>query len=160
MVIQQPPAGGPPAPVAPAPPDAKTQFEFARSVVQQIITLATGVIAVTVTFFDKFDKDPSPFAEIVMTWSWIILAAAILFGVLAMMALTGSLSKATPNGVYGASVTLFSGVQILLFVVGLGLTVWASGLALGAPESNCNTKSETVTTVGDTKTTTTITDSC
>jgi hypothetical protein len=110
-------------------PDPKS-FDFAQSVAQQILTLATGITTLTLTFFDQFAKHPSVSAKDVLVSSWITLAGSVLFGVLTLMALTGVLARQSPDGVYTTGVRIMAGAQIVLFVIGLVLTVIAGAIVV------------------------------
>lgn len=109
---------------APSTPDPKS-FDFAQSVTQQILTLSTGVTALTLTFFSQFAKHPSAGAKDVLISSWCVFAGSIFFGLLTLMSLTGVLAKPTGDGVYSGGTRLMSGLQILCFLGGLVLTLIA-----------------------------------
>lgn len=109
---------------------APTAFTFAQSVVQQILTLATGIITLTLTFFDHFVKHPSAAAKVVLILSWSVLALSILAGIGALMTMTGNLEQQQQPKVYSANTRKMAGAQIILFAVGVALTVAAGALTI------------------------------
>jgi hypothetical protein len=141
----------------------KTAFEFARDITIQLITLATGVIALEVTLLkDIVENAP----EAVRMWalaSWIVFGLSIVFGVATVLALTGTLqpkdSSKTPK-IWEPSVRRFSGAQIVSFLVGLSMTIIFGGkvlsvdpiraaapkTAVGVPSTNGTVKTPAVPT--------------
>ncbi len=108
----------------------RTAFQFAQGVVQQVLTLATGITTLTLTFFDKFAAPASASAKVVLISSWSVLALSILFGIGALMTMTGNLEKDPDPKIYSENTKLMAGVQIILFAIGVVLTVIAGGLAI------------------------------
>ena len=113
----------------------KQAFEFARDSTKQLITLATGIIALTVTFSKDVFGKPSPFEQLLLVGSWIFFLLSVVMGVCTLLALTGSLEpKEEPivgtnvatrgPSIRGSNVTIPSIIQILTFLIGLALTVW------------------------------------
>jgi hypothetical protein len=105
-------------------------FDFAQGVVQQILTLATGTTALTLTFFNQFAKNPSTAAKAVLIASWSVLALSILFGIAALMTMAGNLQQSDDPNIYNDNTKMMAGAQIVLFAVGFILTVIAGGLAV------------------------------
>src|SRR4051794_34301224 len=100
-------------------------FDFAQGVVQQILTLATGITALTLTFFDQFARNPSDWAKAVLIGSWAVLALSILAGIAALATMTGTLQKSPTPNVYEKNIARMAATQIILFAVGVVLTVVA-----------------------------------
>jgi hypothetical protein len=107
-----------------------TAFTFAQSVVQQVLTLATGITALTLTFFHQFADHPSSAAKVTLILSWSVLALSILAGIGALMTMTGNLEQEQQPKVYSANTRRMAGTQIILFAVGVALTVVAGALAI------------------------------
>lgn len=105
-------------------------FDFAQGVVQQILTLATGITALTLTFFDQFAKHPTDWAKGILIGSWGVLSLSILAGIAALMTMTGTLQKSAKPNVYEKNIATMAAIQIVLFAVGVVLTVVAGGLAI------------------------------
>ena len=97
----------------------KKAFDFAGELTKQVITLSTGVIAFTVTFNKDFLKIETPsrvaFWFLVLSWSFYLLS--ILFGIAALMFLTGKLGLggSQPLEIYDAKVRWASGIQLATF---------------------------------------------
>ena len=108
----------------------RKSFDFAQELVKQIITLSSGITAITITFFKDFAGSDAPVAaRTLMSVSWIFYVLAVGFGILAMMALTGSLSRAQLD-INQRNMTTPAALQFLSFLIGLILTVAAGVWAL------------------------------
>lgn len=98
-------------------------FKSANDLTIQLITLATGVLALSITFMREAFKADRP------TWalkcSWVMLLLSVCFGIWTMMAITGSLFQITQhpeqfkNASYGSNIYVPSAIQILTFVTGI-----------------------------------------
>ena len=105
---------------------------------KQIITLSTGVIALTMTFLDKFV--PGGQQKIVpgtILAAWIGFGLAVLFAVWTLMALTGTLTAIDrkANGLsltaaqnkavdaYGDNVKIPAAGMVICFLFGVILTI-------------------------------------
>jgi hypothetical protein len=108
----------------------RTASQFAQGVIQQVLTLATGITALTLTFSDRFAEPAALGAKVVLVSSWSVLALSVLFGIGALMTLTGNLEKDTHPKIYSENTKLMAGTQIILFAIGVVLTVVAGGLTL------------------------------
>jgi hypothetical protein len=105
-------------------------FDFAADVCKQIITLSTAVTALTITFFKDFAQDAGGASRDLMAASWFCYFVSIVFGILTLMALTGSLGALQQPKITGSNVRVPAAVQIVLFAVGLLLTVTSGAAAL------------------------------
>ena len=104
-------------------------FDFAQDVTKQVLTLATGIIALTITFFKNFANHAPHTAEILMGWSWVAYLASVVFGLFTLMALTGTLQPVRPGNIklsiQGVNIRLPALVQLACFFIALVLSVWA-----------------------------------
>ncbi|MEQ8805927.1 MAG: hypothetical protein RLN77_09030 [Rhodospirillales bacterium] len=66
-------------------------FEFANEIGKQIITLSTGVLALSATFFEKIAKESGD-NIILLYWSWSLFISSIILGIITMGALTSQLA--------------------------------------------------------------------
>src|SRR4030095_11197701 len=103
-------------------------FDFAQELCKQLITLATGLIGLTITFW----KDVIGTSPVKAPWlahlSWYALLASAFFGIWMLMALTGILAPIKPPANYTPSIRALNVVfpsmlQILTFAAGLVLLV-------------------------------------
>ena len=111
----------------------KTAFTFAQDATKQLITLATGVIALTITFFHEFASSPSAESKRWIEWSWVVFVLSIVAGLWTLTALTASLEpkrKDPEPSIWGANVRVPSVLQIVLFLLAVVLTVIAGCTAL------------------------------
>lgn len=101
-------------------------FEFAADLTKQLITLSTILIAISITFFEKFTNEITKW---VLISSWILLFLSLIFGVITLMALTGSLGKIQndtelqASNIYKKNITFFSVLQIISFILGVLLLI-------------------------------------
>lgn len=110
-------------------PRASKSFDFAADLVKQLITLSTAVIAITITFSKDIVGAGGEANNVWLISAWLGFFLAIIFGVWALMALTGSL--AAPSGsadlpersIGQANCQVPVGLQILSFLVAMGLTI-------------------------------------
>ncbi len=125
-------------------------LKSAADTTKQIITLSTGVIALTVTFLEKIVQPQVQGAARTVPWTmfgaWICFGVAIITGVMTLMAITGSLDAldrkqnnlATTNPQDRAISSLASGSNIripatamsLSFVLAMVLTIITGFLLL------------------------------
>ena len=100
-------------------------FDFAQDTTKQVLTLSTGIIALTITFIKEIAGDAPESAMKFIEISWVLYLASILAGLLTLMALTGSLGelKEGSASVYERSIRIVAGLQLLCFLGGLVLTV-------------------------------------
>jgi hypothetical protein len=107
--------------------DDRTQkaFDFAQECVKQLITLATGLIGLAITFSKDVVGTVPAQTRSIAVWSWGVLLASVLCGLWALLALTGTLgaSRVDPS-IRASNVTFPAALQVVLFVIGLSLTVW------------------------------------
>ncbi|MFD2451516.1 hypothetical protein [Ideonella paludis] len=71
----------------------KTALSYATEVVKHLLTLSTGVIALTIIFTKDFNAKPTNAQVWSMKSSWGLLLASIVFGLATMMALAGTIAK-------------------------------------------------------------------
>ena len=95
-------------------------FDFAQDTVKQFLTLSTGIFALTLTFLK--DILPKGTDTGLLQWAWGGYLASILFGLLGLMTLTGTLGDVNGD-VNRTAIRVLVGIQILLFFVALFLTL-------------------------------------
>jgi hypothetical protein len=99
-------------------------FEFIRDLCVELITLATGVTAITIAAAERGMLDRlSPRARASIRVGWVLCMVSVGAGILQLMALTGAL--APPAGApvqmpdVPSNARLFGLVQILAFALGM-----------------------------------------
>jgi hypothetical protein len=122
-------------------PRSTEGLKAASDVAKQIITLSTGVITVTIAFFDKIQgSSKNPGLHQLITWSWIIFGIGILCAVATLMGVTTSLDgiDQIDNGEKPAPVApqkLPSAFDVWVVVPAVGMViafVLAMGLTIAA----------------------------
>jgi len=97
-------------------------FDFASDLAKQLITLSTGILALTITFTKEFVKDFSTARPRLLLVTWLLYLFAILMGIATLMSLTGSLTISANSPAelptFRPGVFLFSALQILAFLAG------------------------------------------
>jgi|ERR1017187_2894670 hypothetical protein len=101
----------------------KKAFDFAADLTKQLITLATAIIGLTITFTKDFLKGVPANARPFAYWAWYLFLFSIAMGILTLSTLTGNLASKTNPTPYSPNTTSFSILQFLTFGAGLVLTV-------------------------------------
>jgi len=98
----------------------RTAFAFAQEGAKQLITLATGVTALTVTFLkDITGTGPNGW----LIAAWFLYVASIVGGVATLMTLTGNLEMRPKPTIYEKNTLVFSLTQVLSFAAATLLVV-------------------------------------
>ena len=102
-------------------------FDYARDSTKQLMALATGIIALTVTFSKDFIGTVPDDIKWHVTWCWVLFLISVFFGQVCLMTLTGILgSNKTPTkplNIYNCTVKVTSSIQVLTFFGGLILAI-------------------------------------
>lgn len=115
--------------MATTPIDDRTKLPFsaAQDAAKQVLTLTTGIVAITVTFAKDLAKDAAASDQGWLLAAWVLFAIAALAGVLTLLAITGTLANlsAMPTGreIYGRNIRIVAAVQMLAFGIAMMLTV-------------------------------------
>jgi hypothetical protein len=104
-------------------------FDFAQELVKQIITISSAIITLSIAFFKDFVSNAPGGARVLIAVSWIFFILAVLFGVLTLMALTGSLSE-NQTTIAGSNMRIPAIVHVSSFIIGLILIVIAGWWAI------------------------------
>jgi hypothetical protein len=100
--------------------DAMAGFASANDLAKQLITLATGILALSITFIKDVLKNNG-----LVTWplktAWFIYLLSVVCGLWSMMAITGSIFAMAPNSTqsvtYGTNIAVPAFLQILAFLI-------------------------------------------
>lgn len=98
-------------------------LDFASDSCKQLITLATGIIALSVTFTKDFVGEVSGGARSLLVLSWLAFLVSVVFGVWLLLALTTSLASSRETDVGIPRVRIPAALQVITFLVGLALVV-------------------------------------
>ncbi|WP_421734112.1 hypothetical protein [Cellulomonas sp.] len=108
-------------------------FDFAQEVAKQLIALATGIIALTITFLTDVAEGGA--GELTaLRVAWVLFLVSVVLGAVTLMALSGNLERphggvATPS-IYSRNITLPASLQVLTFLAALVCTIWFGFSAL------------------------------
>ena len=99
---------------------ADSEFSFAKDSVSQVITLSSGILALSLTFAKDFTTTASHGDLLLLESSWVAFLLSIIFGVWSLLAITGLV------GIQASSTNSWW----LRFPWILELVTFAAGLAL------------------------------
>src|SRR5689334_17009239 len=108
---------------------AELAFQFAKEISTQLITLSMGFLALTITFTKDILKPELSPPKSWLIGAWVFHAVAVVFGVMALMGLTGTLMPVIPDGktldtlTFDANVRWPATAQIMCFALGTVLVV-------------------------------------
>ena len=112
-------------------------FGFASDVSKQLLTLASGVIALTVTFAGNL-----PSSRGWLIFAWVLLGLSIFGGCWMLLAMTGSLAAGGTPSINSWNIRLPALLQVMTFGIGLastvvfGITAFSGGANLPTPASS------------------------
>jgi hypothetical protein len=99
-------------------------FDFAQEATKQVVTLATAIIALTVTFVNDIAGEGAVIELLYVAWGFYLVSVAC--GLATLLMLAGNLERPhqgdTPS-IYAPNTKGAARVQIATFVVALGLTL-------------------------------------
>lgn len=100
-------------------------FDFAQQATKQLITLATGIIALTITFLTDVVDEIDGVAMWFLRASWISYLLSVVAGFMTLLTLAGQLERPGDEGpsIYAKPITIFSVSQVVTFLVALTLTL-------------------------------------
>lgn len=144
----------------------KKSFDFAGDVTKQLITLSIGILTLCIAFTDKIFSSEAAHAN-----SWLIFVALSLFtlsvlcGILTLMKLTGTIarnprnreqlilnqntpsidnSNSTNSNIYDACTRIFSGMQMLSFLLAIIFSMSFVGCSLSKKQNVDEQKAEQI----------------
>ena len=110
-------------PAADLDPRQTKAFDFAAEFAKQLITLSTGIVAITITFRQGILGGGDKGDTVLLGLAWLALTLSILCGVGLLMSMTGHLAKRPASTIYEFGVRAWAIGQTVTFLVGIVLTV-------------------------------------
>lgn len=109
---------------------AERAFDVVVDITKQVLTLSTGVVALSVTFLTDVASDASAAARFVLASSWISFILAVALGIMTLMAAAGVQREAGADGAPEPSIDapnlrLLGAWQLIAFALGLLLMLVA-----------------------------------
>lgn len=101
---------------------ATKPFEIAIDVSKTLLTVATAVITLTITFSKDILGSATSDQKHLLAVAWLFFFLSILGGVWLLYAANGSISRTSPGSIYGSNTGVPMAVQQVCFVLGLLLT--------------------------------------
>ena len=109
----------------------KLSFKFAFNATKQLMTLATGIIALTITFSKEYLKTDGSDFKFLAIIGWLLFLLSIAFGQWTLHALTGSLAlKEEKTSINNWNVRFPSMLQVFTFIIALGISIFFVAIAL------------------------------
>jgi len=114
-------------------------LDYAQESVKQILGLSTGVLALTLTFFEDFAGAHSGAARSCIVISWIFFLIAIISGLLTLLAMTSDLWPKKQNkrtktvDIWTTDLRIYAIIQVVAFGLGSILMLVAGWFALSVP---------------------------
>jgi hypothetical protein len=116
----------------------KLAYEFASTLSRELITLAVGILALSVTFAKDIIRAPRKTQMVLLATSWGLYLISILAGISSLMGLTGSLAPLSePVRVSGISeiardaakvqVIVFASATLIFIIGGVSSLVGFKG---------------------------------
>lgn len=128
----------------PSPPSGSNADEAALELMKQLITLASGVLALGAAFVDKLPKSPKFFLAFLFL-SWIALILSLIFGLKTISAIVKSRLESNDDWSRSPGRT-FGRVSQFSFLIGIGLFATFAFLSLALPPPQDNEYKITIST--------------
>jgi anaerobic selenocysteine-containing dehydrogenase len=97
-------------------------FEFAQETTKQLLTLATGILALTITFLHDLAANAPSWSVYVLAVGWFAYLVSVIGGVMTLMTLTGNVGN-TSCDVYEQNTKATAKAQFLAFIAGTLLKI-------------------------------------
>lgn len=125
-------------------PRTEKAFDFASETTKQLITLATGVLALTITFAKDVIGSVSAVGLWLLGISWGLYIFSLIAGIMTLQCLTGELGRlpagaaatGSPPSIYTKGVKTVAVSQCALFIAATVLIVVFAIVSLVAPAKN------------------------
>jgi len=105
-------------------------FDFAQDLTKLLITLATGIITITITFLKDVATQAPASAHIWIEIAWLLYLLSIVGGVMALMGMTAALDEQDSPSINEGAITWPARAQFGLFAAAVALTIWFGTKAL------------------------------
>jgi hypothetical protein len=110
-------------------------FDYARGLTTQLLTLSTGIIAVTLTFAKNFLNGATGSARNCLAFGWLAFVISILAGLIAWMGMVSQLSPCNSQqdkapSIWDLAVQVPAIIQCLCFFAAVALIAAAGAIAI------------------------------
>jgi hypothetical protein len=97
------------------------EMPFASDAIKQVLTLATGVLTLSLTFHSSFAGRRPTSQETFLFWGWGLLSVAVVLGVFCLLTVTGAVWGAKDSREWQVRIPWIG--QLLTFMAGVILMV-------------------------------------
>ncbi|HEY4779206.1 MAG TPA: hypothetical protein VIH47_06415 [Solirubrobacterales bacterium] len=106
--------------------DKTKAFDYAQEATKQVLTLATAVVTITVSFLKDIVSAAPGDARTLLYIAWGLFTLSILGGIATLYNLTGHVGEAetSSEGINVFGIRLFSGLQLISFVLAIACVVY------------------------------------
>lgn len=104
---------------------SKAAFTSATETVKNTLTLSSAILTVSVTFVKDINKSPTNIQVCILESSWVALLVAVAACVATLMAITGTLARASTadaSALYRSNVRIPMSLAVWAFLAGIALT--------------------------------------
>jgi len=101
----------------------RASFDWLADTCKQLLTLATAIIVLTVTFTHDLVGNVSGFGAFALVTAWFFYLVSVVGGVWLMLAATGSLARSPQPDIYASNIRLPASIQVIGFALGVLATV-------------------------------------
>jgi hypothetical protein len=99
----------------------KLALSTATDSIKQVLTLSTVILTFTITFSKDVTKSATESDEVWLHRGWVLLGLAVLSGVWALLALTGTIGRQDAAlDIYKVNVRVPAAIQMVAFALALG----------------------------------------
>lgn len=92
--------------------------------VKQVLTLSTAILTLTIAFSKDVTTNAVPSDRVWLYLGWVLLAVAVVFGVLSLLSITGQLGTYNQDpDVYANPIKAMAAIQMISFGLALVLVV-------------------------------------
>jgi hypothetical protein len=103
-------------------PLAEKAFDLGHDVTKQLVTLATAIVALTITFIHDLAANAWATAIHFVEGAWLAYLVSIPFGIMTLLQLAGNLETEAKPSIYRGGILIASRIQIACFVLATALT--------------------------------------
>lgn len=133
-----------------------------RDLTKQLLTLASGILALTITFLDKVLTEVSGWGHVLLTTSWGLYILSILAGIGALMGIAGTLycrenpddetrcqtsGKPLPTTIYAGMVKWPGRIQVGGFLIATACLIGVGLIDVNLTDSDSDNESPQMTSV-------------
>lgn len=141
-------------------PSEPASTEVYRDLTKQLLTLASGILALTITFLEKVLTEVSGWGQVLLATSWGLYIVSILAGIGALMGIAGTLycrenpddetrcqssGEPLPTTIYAGTVRWPGRIQVLGFLIATACLIGVGLIDVNLTERDTDNESPQTT---------------